>query len=434
VNLTLEPEPVGYIQGTVTLNGGSGIINQVTVKAGGYQTNPDLLGNYTLIVVPGTYDVIATLTGYFPDTVQNVMVVNQQTVTGINLTLDVAPTNGLITGTVTLNGGTGNVAQAVVSAGGGVATTNPDATGFYTLDLPAGNYDVTASLSGYAPQTQTGVTVVVSQTTSNINFTLQPLSASGHIQGTVTITGEPADVTQATVTAGAYYVNPDATGAYDLVVPPGSYNVVATHPYTNSVTQSGIVVSNGQITSGINFILTVERADLIVKAIDNQGGGLMNNVSISIEGPEGPYAGWITNDSLVFPHVPYGYFTGSAVNGMFISIADTAINAANHHLNFYFTTTGIDEPNESANLQFFPNPVSMQGSLTLLSSHPDKYLATLSDVSGRRVSEQFLNLSAGKSEISFGSLVNNRPLYPGLYILKMTGTNGISFIRKLVVK
>jgi hypothetical protein len=346
----------------------------------------------------------------------------------------VAPTNGLITGTVTLNGGTGNVAQAVVSAGGGVATTNPDATGFYTLDLPAGNYDVTASLSGYAPQTQTGVTVVVSQTTSNINFTLQPLSASGHIQGTVTITGEPADVTQATVTAGAYYVNPDATGAYDLVVPPGSYNVVATHPYTNTVTQSGIVVSNGQITSGINFILTVERADLIVKAIDNQGGGLLNNVNVSIEGPEGPYSGWITNDSLVFPHVPYGYFAGSALYGMFISTANTVVMASNHYLIFYFTITGVEEPDGSVGLNIFPNPVSMKGFLTFLTSQPGRYLATLSDLTGSRVSEQFLDLSTGKTDVSSGSLLKNRPFNPGLYILEVTGSNGVSVIRKLVVK
>lgn len=432
VNLTLNPEPVGYIQGTVTLNGGSGFINQVTVKAGAYTTNPDLTGAYTLIVAPGTYNVIATLTGYFPDTVLSVAVANQQTVAGINLTLNVAPTNGLITGTVTLNGGTGNVTQAVVSAGGGVATTSPNAAGFYTLDLPAGNYDVTASLSGYAPQTQTGVSVVVSQTTPNVNFTLQPLSASGHIQGTVTITGEPADVTQTTVTAGAWYVNPDATGAYDLVVPPGTYNVVATHPYTNSVTQTGIAVSNGQVTSGVNFILTVERADLIVKAIETQSG-IMNGVNVYIEGPGGPYSGEIINDSLVFPRVPYGYYSGQAVNGMFIAISDTNVHASNHHLIFYFTITGMDDPREQAGIELFPNPVSLTGSLKIRTDKPGLYDATLTDLAGRRVSVQTLDLSTGEVEVSVKTLVSDRQLNPGLFVLEIKGSNNYFVNRKLVV-
>ncbi len=334
---------------------------------------------------------------------------------------------------MTLNGGTGNVTQAVVSAGGGVATTSPNAAGFYTLDLPAGNYDVTASLSGYSPQTQTGVSVVVSQTTPNINFTLQPLSASGHIQGTVTITGEPADVTQTTVTAGAWYVNPDATGAYDLVVPPGTYNVVATHPYTNTVTQSGILVTNGQTTQGVNFLLTVERADLIVKAIETQSG-IMNDVTVHIYGPEGTYNGIITNDSLVFPRLPYGYYSGQAVNGMFIAISDTNVHASNHHLIFYFTITGMDDLREQAGIEIFPNPVSIKGSLKIRTDKPGLYDATLTDVAGRRVSDQTLDLSTGEVEVSVKTLVSDRQFNPGLYFLKINGSNGFSGVKKLIVR
>jgi hypothetical protein len=101
VNLTLIPVPTGYIHGKVTLSGGFGIIQQVLVTAGPHTTHPDQNGDYILTVTPGTYDVIATLSAYIPDTVLNVSVANQQTVNGVNLTLVLAPTNGLMTGTVT---------------------------------------------------------------------------------------------------------------------------------------------------------------------------------------------------------------------------------------------------------------------------------------------------------------------------------------------
>lgn len=432
VNLTLTPVPTGYIQGTVTIVNGFGIMTSVVVKAGTVTTSPDQFGNYTLAVNPGTYDVIATLPAYIPDTVQNVAVANQQTITGINLSLTLAHTNGLITGTVTLNGGSGNVTQAVVSAGGGVATANPNASGFYTLDLPAGNYDVTASLSGYGTQMLMGVPVIVGQTTPNVNFTLVPVALSGHIQGHVATTGEPADVTLATVSAGGYSIHPDATGNYDLLIPAGTYDVTATHPYTTTQTITNVVVTSGQYTSGVDFSLTINRADLICKAYALQGG-LLNDVDVVIQGPEGPYTGTITNDSLVFLHVPYGSYDGSALMwGILTSTSDTVIGAANHSLVFIFDLVGVNEKANPVTLHVNPNPASANSLVCFNLVSAGRYTLELIDSRGRVVGSTAGNMEPGTRHLRLKEITDLQQLAHGVYLVRLSGPGGVSAVCKMV--
>jgi hypothetical protein len=423
VNLTLNPFPVGYITGHVTLNGGTGVITQVVVTAGTISGNPDMSGNYTLIVPPGTYDVIATHSGYYADTVNAVLVANQQTTSGVNLVLNPMPVNGQITGIVTLNGGTGLITQVLVSAGGGVATTNPNASGFYTLTLPAGNYDVTASLSGYAAQTISGVAVVVSQTTPNVNFTLSPLSSSGTIQGTVVITGAPADVTQATVTAGAYYANPDITGNYSITVPPGTYNVMATHPYTNSVTNQNILVSNGQTTNNVNFMLTVDKADMVVKATN--WGQPIYNVDVVIQGPGGPYTGTIISDSLVFLHVPYGYYDGIATLSSIFSVnSDTTVSAVNHHLIFEFNIEGVAEQKSAPVIAILPNPANRESIIRCTLPMGGKWAISLTAINGMQFCSTVRNCNQGNNIIVLKEVAEMTTLPDGLYILELRSDSG----------
>ncbi len=433
VNLTLNPIPTGYIQGTVTLSGGFGIMTQVQVKAGTNTTSPDQYGNYTLIVSPGTYDVIATLPGYFPDTVNNISVANQQTVTGVNLLLIFAPTNGLISGTVTLAGGTGNVTQTVVSAGG-AATTNPNAAGLYTLDLPAGNYDVTASLSGYNSQTITGVPVIVNQTTPNINFTLSPLPSSGTIQGTVVISGEPADVTQTLVTAGGYSVHPDPTGFYTITVPPGTYTVTATHPYTDPASVGNVVVTAGQTTAGINFNLVINRADMIVRAMEAQGG-ILNGVVVVIQGPGGPYSGTITNDSLIFPKIPYGFYQGEATfGGMYPTPSDTNINAGNHYLIFTMYISGIRENPGSAKANISPVPANTRSIVHFDIRQAGDYRLRLTDASGSTLAVRTTRFEKGSHQLPLSDLVSAASLTDGMYLLEIRDPSGLRVVIKFVFR
>ncbi len=84
------------------------------------------------------------------------------------------PTYGPISGTVTLDGGTGNVTQVLVRASGrGTPTTNPNAQGQYTLaQVATGNRTVTGSLTGY----NTTTVAVPNHTeggTTGVNITLR---------------------------------------------------------------------------------------------------------------------------------------------------------------------------------------------------------------------------------------------------------------------
>jgi hypothetical protein len=431
VNLTLIPVPTGYISGTVTIVNGFGIMTSVVVSAGATTTHPDQFGHYTLAVPPGTYDVIASLAAYIPDTVQNVSVANQQTVSNINLSLTLAPTNGLMTGTVTLNGGTGDVTQTVVSAGGGVAITNPNASGFYTLDLPAGNYDVTASLTGYGPQMLIGIPVVVGQTTANVNFTLVPIAASGHIQGHVTIAGSPANVTLTDVSAGGYSTHPDVSGNYDLTVPAGTYTVTATHSYTTTQAISNVLVTSGQNTTGVNFTLTVNRADMICKAVSTMGQTL-NNVSVVILGPEGPYQGTILNDSLVFLHVPYGVFNGTATGFGAPVLSDTTINAANHHLVFVFYLDGIPAMERGLTLKVVPNPAGSASMISLSLPVAGVWNLDLVDARGMMITGISRQFDAGNHNLPLSEVAARHRLTAGVYCIRLRNENGLTTLCKMI--
>ncbi|NQV19735.1 MAG: carboxypeptidase regulatory-like domain-containing protein [Armatimonadetes bacterium] len=87
--------------------------------------------------------------------------------------------DGFIEGNVTLNGGIGIVTDVEVEAGGVIVS--PDANGGYSITLAPGTYDVTASLDGYEPETAAGVVVTSGNTTSGIDFILEPVVSSGEI-------------------------------------------------------------------------------------------------------------------------------------------------------------------------------------------------------------------------------------------------------------
>jgi len=82
------PPILGYIEGNVSLDGGSGNVEEVIVNAGGITTNPDTSGNYTLEVIPGIYNVTASLEGYTPQTIEDVEVLEGTTTSDIDFMLE----------------------------------------------------------------------------------------------------------------------------------------------------------------------------------------------------------------------------------------------------------------------------------------------------------------------------------------------------------
>lgn len=78
----------GYIEGTVTLSGGNGNVEDVRVGIGAI-VHPGSDGHYILAISPdgSPYDVTATLDGYLPQTIANVPVTAGQTTVDINFEL-----------------------------------------------------------------------------------------------------------------------------------------------------------------------------------------------------------------------------------------------------------------------------------------------------------------------------------------------------------
>jgi hypothetical protein len=362
VDLTLEALPTGFIFGNVTLNGGTGDVTDVQVVAGYHTVHPDSQGNYTMEIEIGTYDVTAGLADYLPQTDSGIVVQEGMTTIGVDFILDPVPTTGFITGNVMLSGGTGDVTQVAVTAGN--VTVNPDENGDYVMEIVAGTYEVTASLAGYWTVAVTGVVVEVEQTTPDVNFILLPIPDVGYIQGSVTLIGE-GDVTLATVTAGTQSTHPSSNGYYFLSVPAGTYTVTADHPYTDPESLTDIVVTAGQNTENVDFELEINRADMIVKALDGNGDPV-NGVNVDINGPGFDFSGTITEDSLFFEAVSYGEYTGVAtIEGWEQATVTDTINAEDHDIIFNLIPVGIDEKDASLlNLNVSPNPSHGNVSIT----------------------------------------------------------------------
>ena len=177
-----------------------------------------------------------------------------------------APTTGTISGTVL---DSQNPAHAVTTAtvsysgsggSGSTSTINPT-TGAYTITgVTPGSYTVSATASGYTTQTQSGVSVSAGKTTTQ-NFVMP---ATSGISGTVVDTETPAKpVTTATVSytgtngSGSTTSINSSTGAYTLSgVPAGTYSVTASATGYTSQTITGVVVTAGTNTPGVNFTLT----------------------------------------------------------------------------------------------------------------------------------------------------------------------------------
>ncbi len=417
IDLTLNALPTGFISGNVSLVGGSGDVTQVEVHAGPEIVNPDNDGNYQLETWIGNYDVYATLATYENDTVFNVDVLDGQTTTGIDFSLEWVSNIGYIEGIVELQGG-GDPSQATVTAD--TVSVNPDASGYYMITIPAGTYDVMASLGGYLTQTQGNITVDTGLVTTDVDFFLYLAPNTGYIEGYVTLVNGTGDVTQAEVWAGNQMDHPASDGFYHLAVSEGTYTVSAMHPYamTDSITE--VVVTSGSTTGNINFNLEIIRADLVCKAYDIVGN-ILNNVDLEIYGPEDTLTGTIANDSLIFTNVPYGTYEGWATYpGQDPVFATDELSADNHSLVFTIDITSVDETAmKEEELHIFPNPFSAFIEISLKINHDGNCNLIIVDIGGRPVRTLYNGmLPSGINILQWdGKNDDGQEVSPGIYLL-----------------
>ena len=153
--------------------------------------------------------------------------------------------SGTIEGTVTLNGVRGSIEDVIIVANGFI--TNPDSDGYYSFEISQGTYDVTASLESYHSQTIENVEVIVGQTTSDINFALEPNTIWGYayLENQTNHNGikvffertEPCILIDSTYT--------DSNGYYFIDIETGIYNITFSKTgYLNEWIYNHILFSN----------------------------------------------------------------------------------------------------------------------------------------------------------------------------------------------
>lgn len=165
-----------------------------------------------------------------------------------------SPTEGAIAGMVSNSAGQPiNGATVTAQPGGYTGTTGP--SGQYSiLNVPPGIYSVTASRTGFNPQTRNNVSVSAGATTP-LDFTLASSLAS--ISGVVRdAASAPIPWASVKLSPGGYGAVTGADGAYEIIgIPPATYSVTAFAPTRTQQTVAGQVVPpNGSIV--VDFSLT----------------------------------------------------------------------------------------------------------------------------------------------------------------------------------
>jgi len=183
---TLQVRPAscqlaGTISGRVTeSNTGMGIAGAtITIEGPSQKSNTtDIDGYYTISnLLPGDYTVTATAPGYTSES--KTAIVYFEATTPVNFDLHMLSIIGKVHAAITPNIG---IAQANVTSDSYSTLTN--STGYYKLvDMPAGDYTVTAAAPGYASQSKPAS--VSLGTPDVVDFAMEQVPP-GTIEGTVT--------------------------------------------------------------------------------------------------------------------------------------------------------------------------------------------------------------------------------------------------------
>ncbi|WP_430505731.1 carboxypeptidase regulatory-like domain-containing protein [Haloparvum sp. PAK95] len=238
-------------------------------------------GEYALELAPGTYDVVIDRkhyeSEYFPD-----LEINASETKEINASLD--PT-GTLNGTVTNASDGSQISGANVSiknsTSGAFYRNTTDNNGDYNETVAAGTYEVVVDADGYVSNTTTNVSVGVNETAT---FDVE-LTPAATLNGTVVNESDGTPIEGVSVLA----IDPDdgsivtssetgSAGEYQLDVPPGTYDVVATDPksrYEDSF-EVDVDVSGEGAQLDLAMAEAPETGTITGRVVDDDGNGVAN--------------------------------------------------------------------------------------------------------------------------------------------------------------
>ncbi|MFC1887356.1 T9SS type A sorting domain-containing protein [Candidatus Cloacimonadota bacterium] len=169
---------------------------------------------------------------------------------GIKMFMLLLPELSYIEGTVTLNGTIGSVDEVLIEVG--QTGTYPDSTGSYSLAIGAGTYDMTFSRPGYITEIIEDVVVEEGETLSGMDVTLNQIENAGFLQGDLSAIYSWDPFTTAEITAyndsATYSTFGTAVGDYQLILPAGTYDILATQLNCYDVLIEDVVVVANEVT------------------------------------------------------------------------------------------------------------------------------------------------------------------------------------------
>jgi hypothetical protein len=233
-------------------------------------------GQYTLSLGSGTYTITVAFSGYSVlETPPQMVLGFGETYSGVNFSLQSNPST--VSGKITAPDGT--PVSGVTIASGNAAQVLSNASGLYTLALPAGNHSLSASRPGYVTPASRSVGLTAGQTLSGIDFVMSANAAT--VSGTVSSAG--STVSQATVMAtsaryGTVIVSSGNTGGYSMGLQPGEWQIAVSKNNFANIPPITVTLAAGQSRSGTDFVLTPSVRTL--RGIVTDGVNPLRNVEV----------------------------------------------------------------------------------------------------------------------------------------------------------
>ncbi len=240
----------GKLSGTVTNRSTGAALTGVTVTGGGSTATTSSTGAFELVLPAGTFTVTATKSGFGSTSVSRTVVLGSSV--SASMSLSPVVTTGTLAGTVVEKGAPGRpIAGASVVVGGQTLTS--DATGAFSVMLPAGTASLRVSKAGFLSVTTTAA--IVAGVTKTLTVELEPSVANQPPELTLS-SPEPMAALEVAHVELSGTVSDDASA-------------IATVRVVHGQTSKDVPVTNG--TFGTPLQLLPGRNVVTVTATDAQG-------------------------------------------------------------------------------------------------------------------------------------------------------------------
>ncbi len=243
------------------------------------------LGEFSIQVNPGSYNVSATKAGFIASTARNLTIdlgdSQDESATPFVIQNDLA----VISGTVS-NQSSSPISLARVTLRRGTTELEvlTNAQGFYTANVSSGTWSIRASKTGFVASQSVSVSASVGALIQNQNFSLA--SGANQVSGVVrravtTADGQTGFSTFAGVTVSAIPTTGAAistvtgsNGAFSLSLTRGNYSIQLSRTGYSTNSSTNLVLNVQETVNGVDFVMIPNPSSVSGKVVGSDGVGI----------------------------------------------------------------------------------------------------------------------------------------------------------------